>query len=215
MECVKACSSGALTQYGQDYTVNEVLEIVLRDHPFYSKSGGGVTFSGGEPLLQPVFLHEMLKTCKANNLHTAVDTAGNVPFEIFLSILPYTDLFLYDVKAIHTGLHRRCTGAGNTRILNNLKRLNEVKAHVWVRLPFIPGVNHGQNEIGALVDTLKDLPAVEKVELLPYHLYGEAKYEQLGLSRSAVELRAPAVSELHEIIDAYRARGLHIECPGL
>ena len=213
LSCAAVCPSGALSVYGQEMTSAQVMETILRDRPFYAKSGGGVTFSGGEPLLQPAFLLEMLQLCRANGLHTAVDTAGNVPVESLLSMLPYTGLFLYDIKAYHPDLHRRLTGVDNTRILANLQRLCAAGARVWVRLPYISGVNHGQAEISAIAGLLKELSAVEKVELLPYHSYGEAKYEHLDAVRSPLELRAPPHSELLAVIDTYQARGLRVECP--
>ncbi len=215
LTCATACPSGALTWYGEEMTTNKLMETILIDQPFYAKSGGGVSFSGGEPLLQSDFLLEMLELCKAHNLHTAVDTAGNVPMESLLSVLPYTDLFLYDIKAFDPSLHRRCTGVDNTRILANLKRLGELGARLWVRLPYIPGFNDSPDEIGAIADLLRNIPAVEKVELLPYHAYGEAKYEHLDIDRGSDGLRAPTLPELLSIRDAYQVHGLRVECPTL
>jgi pyruvate formate lyase activating enzyme len=215
MKCATVCPTGALSVFGQEMTAEEVVGLLLRDRPFYLRSGGGVTFSGGEPLRQGDFLLEMLKLCWENKLHTAVDTAGSVPYEAFLSVLPYTDLFLYDIKAVGPELHRRFTGAGNARIQENLKRLADHGARVWVRVPYIPGFNDSEEEIAAIAAFLRNIPAVEKVELLPYHTYGEAKYDYLGIRREGAERRAPGRAELLHILEAYQAGGLRVECPAV
>jgi pyruvate formate lyase activating enzyme len=190
----------------------EVLAIVLRDRPFYAKSGGGVTFSGGEPLLQPIFLRELLQKSRALDLHTAVDTAGNVPFESLSAVQPYTNLFLYDIKAFDPALHRRLTGVDNARILQNLRRLGQLGARLWVRLPYVPNLNNDPTETKAIAALLKDIPTVEKVELLPYHAYGESKYEYLGITRKTPQLSAPTREEVQSVLLAYQAEGLTVDC---
>lgn len=215
LQCVAACPTGALSIFGQEMSASQVLETLLRDQPFYAKSGGGVTFSGGEPLLQVEFVLEMLKLCKANNLNTAVDTAGNVPLKNMLSVLPYTDLFLFDIKAYDPILHWRNTGIKNARILSNLRQLNKHQARIWVRLPYIPGVNDGQDEIKNIAVFLKGIECVEKVELLPYHAYGEGKRELIGAVSGAREQRTPTRSDLLNMLEAYKNQGLQLECPSL
>ncbi len=212
LACVAGCAAGALSSYGREMSAAEILELVLRDRPFYAKSGGGVTFSGGEPLLQPVLLLELLQKCRALNLHTAVDTAGNVPFESLSAVQPYTNLFLYDIKAFDPALHRRLTGVDNARILQNLRRLGQLGARLWVRLPYVANLNNDRTEIKAIAALLKDIPAVEKVELLPYHAYGESKYEYLGIARIAAQLSAPTREEVISVLNAYQAEGLTVEC---
>ncbi len=215
MKCAAVCPSGAISVFGLEITAGELFEILLRDRPFYSKSGGGVTFSGGEPLRQVDFLVEILKICREYSLHTAVDTAGSVPFETFLSVLPYTDLFLYDIKAMDPGLHRRFTGADNARILENLQRLADHHARVWVRVPYIPGFNDGEEEIAAIAAFLRNIPVVEKIELLPYHTFGEAKYDHLGIIHNMEERRVPDRAELLRVLKTYHAGGLRVECPAV
>ncbi len=212
LECVAGCAAGALSIYGAEMSAEEVLRVVLRDRPFYAKSGGGVTFSGGEPLLQHVFLLELLQKSQALDLHTAVDTAGNVPFESLSAVQPYTNLFLYDIKAFDPTLHRRLTGVDNARILQNLKRLGQLGARLWVRLPYVPDLNNNQTEIKAIAALLKDTPGVEKVELLPYHAYGESKYEYLGVDRNSSQLSAPTREEVLSVLNAYQAEGLTVDC---
>jgi pyruvate formate lyase activating enzyme len=193
----------------------EVLDAVLRDRPFYARSGGGVTFSRGEPLLQPVLLLELLQKSRALDLHTAVDTAGNVPIESLSAVQPYTNLFLYDVKAFDPALHRRLTGVSNARILRNLRRLGQLGARLWVRLPYVPNLNNDRTEIKAIAALLKDIPTVEKVELLPYHAYGESKYEHLGITRKTPQLSAPTREEVLSVLAAYQAEGLAVDCAAL
>lgn len=171
------CPNGAKVLCGKTYTVDAVLQEVLKDKLFYETSGGGVTFSGGECMLQADFLREILKACKENDIHTAVDTAGHVDFSEFEKVLPYTDLFLYDVKLADGEKHKAYTGVDNTLILENLRKLMTAGARLWVRIPVIPGVNDAAEEL----DEIRKLcVGVEKVEELPYHGMGEHKYTALG-----------------------------------
>lgn len=184
-ECVLYCPADAREICGRERTVREILTEVLKDKAFYEASGGGVTFSGGECMLQIDFLEEILRACRENGIHTAVDTAGCVPYEYFERIIPYTDLFLYDIKCYGSEKHRRYTGVGNELILANLKRLLADGRAVWVRIPVVPTVNDTEEEmrnIGAFLD-LCGTP--EKVELLPYHAMGEHKYAAVGREAAA------------------------------
>jgi len=167
---------------GKRYTVDEVLAEVVKDKPFYESSGGGVTFSGGECMLQIDFLTEILKRCQATGIHTAVDTAGHVPWERFAQILPYTNLFLYDVKCVSEERHIRGTGVSNSRILENLRRLSaEYGGEIHIRIPVIPGFNDDQAEMEQIAAFLQEIRH-SKVELLPYHRMGSHKYAALGLT---------------------------------
>ena len=160
--------------------MDEILCEILKDKNFYEVSGGGVTFSGGECMLQIDFLEAILKACKRNGTHTAVDTAGHVPFKNFEQILPYTDLFLYDVKCYDSLTHKKYVGVGNELILENLKKLLEGKAKVWIRIPIIPTVNDTEEEMRKIRAFLDSCPAPERIELLPYHAMGEHKYSAIG-----------------------------------
>lgn len=178
--CTLYCPQEAREICGKEYTVREVLYEILKDQSFYNSSGGGVTFSGGECMLQMDFLTEMLKRCKENGIHTAVDTAGHVPYEHFEKIFPYTDLFLYDVKCFDSGKHKQYTGVGNKLILANLKRLLATDKAIWVRIPIIPSVNDSEEEIRRIKCFLDSCKPPDKVELLPYHAMGEHKYAVIG-----------------------------------
>ena len=180
-KCTLYCPHDAREICGREYTPDEVLCEIVKDKAYYESSGGGVTFSGGECMLEIDFLEELLARCKAEGIHTAVDTAGHVPFAYFERILPYTDLFLYDVKIIDSEKHKRYTGAPNELILSNLAKLLKMDRSVWVRIPVIPSINDSAEEITAIRKTLDLYGFPEKVELLPYHAMGEHKYEALGM----------------------------------
>lgn len=180
-KCVGECYAGALSLTGSYMGVDDVLREVERDRAFYESSGGGVTFSGGEPLLQKDFLTELLIECKKRAIHTAVDTAGNLPWAGFEAILPYTDLFLYDIKVMDEKAHREFTGAGLEMITGNLAKLTERRAEVIVRTPVIPGVNNSRERMAEIIKFLRGLEGIGQVELLAYHQMGKGKYDSLGL----------------------------------
>ena len=187
--CALFCPHDAREICGKEYTVLEVLSEVIKDRLFYENSGGGVTFSGGECMLQIDFLEEILKECKKNGIHTAVDTAGHVPFECFERILPYTDLFLYDVKCFDSEKHLRYTGVKNDLILDNLKKLLKTDNPIWVRIPVIPSVNDSEEEMKEIRRFLDTYGCPDRIELLPYHKMGEHKYSALG--KNAVSFTVP------------------------
>lgn len=183
-KCVAQCQSEARQICGKEYTVNEVLEEVIKDKIFYDTSGGGVTFSGGECMLQNDFLREILQKCKEAGIHTAVDTAGNLPWEYFENVLPYTDLFLYDIKAVSEQLHIEGTGVSNKAILSNLKRLSENgSAEIIIRIPVIPQFNATPEEMEKTADFLRGI-RYKSVELLPYHNMSGHKYDALDMQNT-------------------------------
>ena len=170
-KCALFCPHDAREICGREYTLDEVLREVIKDKAIYENSGGGVTFSGGECMLQIDFLEEILKRCKEEGIHTAVDTAGHVPPEYFERIIPYTDLFLYDVKISDTEKHKKYVGVGNELILSNLDRVLSRDCRVIVRTPVIVGINDSEEEIKAIT---KIAARAEKIELLPYTALGKA-----------------------------------------
>ena len=187
---------------GKEHTVDEVLTDILRDKRFYKAAGGGVTFSGGECMLQIDFLEKILKACKENGIHTAVDTAGHVPFSFFERILPHTDLFLYDVKCLDNKKHKQYTGVGNDLILENLKKLLQSKKEIWVRIPIIPAVNDTvaeMQQIKAFLDSCERFP---KIELLPYHAMGEHKYAALGIEMK--QFSSPSEAHIAQLKSVFR-----------
>lgn len=175
------CFNDAKEICGKIYTVDEVLHDVIKDKAFYETSGGGVTFSGGECMLQIDFLKDILKKCKENGIHTAVDTAGNVPWKSFEKIMPHTDLFLYDVKCVSERLHIDGTDVSNKLILENLKKLSDnFGGDIIIRIPVMKGFNDDVGEMRKIADFLKDI-RIKTVELLPYHKMGEHKYDALDM----------------------------------
>ena len=176
------CFNDAKEICGKEYTADEVFAEVIKDKAFYETSGGGVTFSGGECMLQTDFLLEILKKCKENGIHTAVDTAGYIPWDKFKKILPYTDLFLYDIKSMNDEIHKEYTGVTNTLILENQAKLLKINVDVWVRIPVIPGVNDTEEEMKKIKNFFDTKGYPKKIELLPYHAMGEHKYASLGKS---------------------------------
>ena len=179
-KCTTYCPVSAREIVGKEYTVDQVLSEILLDKQFYLSSGGGVTFSGGECMLRVDFLAELLKKCKENGVHTAIDTAGCVPYESFLKVLPYTDLILYDVKCFSEELHLQGTGVSNRLILKNLERLSrETDCEIMVRIPVIPGYNTAVEELSSMAKFLASL-RIKAVELLPYHTMGNYKYQALN-----------------------------------
>jgi len=207
-KCVDECYARALVMPAREMSAEQVLAEVHRDRDYYNDSGGGVTFSGGEPFLQKEFLLELLQLSKRAGLHTAVDTAGNLPFDWIAEALPYTDLFLFDCKVMDEERHRTVTGVSNRRILENLRQLGDGRIPVWVRVPVIPGVNDTPREITAIAEFLSDLPGIEQVELLPFHHLGAGKYESLGMEYASQPLKPPSESQMEELVRILENRNL-------
>lgn len=190
--CVEACLGNALTLYGRKMTAAEVLATVLEDRTFYEQSGGGMTLSGGEPLLQADFCAELLAMAKREGLHTAVDTCGMVPWEAFEAVLPVTNLFLFDLKQMDPELHRRYTGSDNAQILANLRRLSEAGAAIEIRIPLIPGVNDDERFLRAAGELLRGLEGIRAVRLLPFNALSHSKYEAVGREDTMPDASPPS-----------------------
>lgn len=193
--CEAACPHNALVLYGKKADVDEVCQKLLQDKPFYDKSGGGVTISGGEPLLQPEFCRALLAKLKQSGINTAIDTCGFVPKEAFDAVLPYTDTFLYDVKAIDEQAHIRATGRSNRIILDNLRYIDQFQKRIEVRIPFVPGFNDHETE--AIATLLAELKSLKCVKLLPYHDFAEDKYSALGMGDQFCAIPRPTQEQLN------------------
>jgi pyruvate formate lyase activating enzyme len=180
-ECARVCVYGARELVGRTMTVEQVMAEIERDVVFYDQSGGGVTFSGGEPLIQRKFLMELLRCCKEHEIHTTLDTSGYAAWKMIAEAAQLTDLFLYDLKCIDDEKHKRYTGVSNRSILSNLQRLTEAGAAVIVRIPLIPGINDDEDNLIHTQQFLAGLPGLVGVEVLPYHDIARAKYATLGL----------------------------------
>lgn len=176
------CLGDAQVLYGKEMTLEELLPILLEDRDFYESSGGGVTLSGGECLCQSDFCAELLKQLKENGINTAVDTCGFVPKGSIDKVLPYTDVFLYDIKAFDENVHIKCTGQSNRLILENLKYIDSLGKAIEVRIPYVPGYNSDQIE--KIAEFLKSLKNLKAVKVLPYHNYAGSKYAALGMENT-------------------------------
>ena len=193
--CVTRCPHDAIAICGREMSTDELLREIIKDQAFYEATGGGMTASGGECMLHPDFVAELLEKCGKENIHTAVDTAGCVPWENFEKVIDYTSLFLYDIKCITPELHSEYVGSDNSLILQNYIHLLSAGCRVIVRVPMIPEFNANDSEFAKISDFLHRYPP-EKVELLPYHAMGESKFRALGLGEPRI-FRIPD-SELME-----------------
>jgi pyruvate formate lyase activating enzyme len=193
-DCVKECWSEALEMVGRTVTVSDVLDEVLRDLPFYQNSGGGLTLSGGEPLAQLEFARALLQSARAAGLHTAIETCGYTRFSAFEQVMPFVDLFLFDIKDMDNQFHLKHTGKPNSLILANLKLLHDAGAHIQIRLPMIPGYNNRSDHFGGIADLVKSLPNLVGVEVMPYHRLGNSKNERFGL-RQTMPDEVPAADQ--------------------
>jgi pyruvate formate lyase activating enzyme len=182
--CAEICPTQARELIGRAWTVSEVMALIRRDIAFYDESGGGVTLSGGEPLDQPAFTAAILSACQAEDIHTALDTSGFCAWETLDRLQADVDLFLYDIKIMDDRLHRDNTGVSNQLILDNLKRLAESGHKLILRVPLIPGITDGEDNLRAVAELAQSLPNILHVDLLPYHDTARLKYQRLGLDYS-------------------------------
>ncbi len=205
--CVDACLSEALEIVGRDISVAELLVEVEKDRVFYDQSGGGVTFSGGEPLLQPEFLAEALTALRARGLKTAVDTSGFAPAAVVERIAALTDLILYDLKGMDGAKHLETTGVKNALILENLRRLAGGPTPVWIRIPLIPGVNDDDAAVGRAAEFLASLGSIRRVHFLPYHRGGNSKGGRIGRETPGSTYAPPDAARIAAVVAALAARG--------
>ncbi len=213
-ECQKICYANAINISGRDLTASQVLEEMERDREFYERTGGGMTVSGGEPFAQPHFLTELLRAAKTGNLHTAVETCGQTQWSVISPILPFIDLFLYDIKHMDPEKHRRLTGVANQLILENLQRIDEYGTPFRVRLPLVPGLNDGVENVRATARFVAMLPHLEAMDILPYHRMGEPKWGQLDRSYALHSVRPHTKEQVFELADIAREYGIQVTVGG-
>jgi len=207
-ECVEVCPADALTKVGEYMTVEQVIEEVEKDEIFYYRSGGGVTISGGEPLLQAPFVTKVLKVCKEKGLHTALDTCGYAPWPLMEEVLEYVDLVLFDIKHMDAKAHEEATGVNNALSLENLYKIADRKT-VWLRIPLIPGYNDSEENLKKISALGREIGA-ERVSILPFNKFGDGKYENLGRKILLPEVKPPSKERLHEIQQSIESFGLHV-----
>jgi len=206
--CVEACPSGARELVGRDVAPDELADEAARDRVFFEESGGGVTFSGGEPLAQPEFLLAVLGRLREAGIHTAVDTCGHAPPEVLLRVAAAADLILFDVKLIDDGRHLRFTGVSNRTILENFRALGQAHANLWVRVPVIPGVNDDEENLAATARLAAATPGVRRVDLLPYHRAGLTKFGRVGMRPELGDVQPPSAERMERLAEPFRRLAL-------
>ncbi len=208
--CIDNCSYDAVTLTGKDISSDELLGIISADISFYTNSGGGVTFSGGEPFAQPEFLVEILQKCKSHGIHTAVETCGWASEKAFREALPYTDLFLFDLKIINPESHIEFTGKPVDLILSNLAMLTSLKANIIIRVPLIPGITDSKENLEAIAKIMHQ-NQLKQIDLMPYHNLGEDKYQEHGMKYSLDQLKPGDSRQNIAVRDYFLAQGFICE----
>ena len=204
-KCTEICLGDALVLYGKEVLADEITKKLIEDKIFFEESGGGVTLSGGEPLLQADFSAEILKKLKENGINTAVDTCGFAKKEDIDKVLPYTDTFLFDIKAINPDVHKTCTGVTNESILENLKYIDSFNKPIEIRVPYVPSMNDGEME--EIAKFLTEIKNIKKIKILPYHQFGASKYENIGIEYD-LNITPPQKQEINSVIDIFNKYGL-------
>jgi pyruvate formate lyase activating enzyme len=210
--CAEACPTGARELMGRSMSADALMAEIERDRIFYDESDGGVTFSGGEPLMQPAFVREMALRCRLSGIHVTIDTCGHVDPNALLEIARDADLFLFDLKMMDEERHKAFTGASNVRILQNLEHLSAIHPNVLVRFPFIPGVNDDDQNVKAIGAFLASL-RLTRIDVLPYHRAGLAKYDRLQRPYQLPDTQPPSADHVTHAVRLLESCGLIVR-PG-
>ena len=205
-ECISSCPFGALEIFGKEADSAEIMDEVMRDGLFYKNSGGGVTFSGGEPLMQGDFLVELLTLSKEKGLNTAMETSGFAKPELIKRVAPLTDLFLFDVKETNDERHKELTGVPFTPIYENLKLLDSLGANIVLRCPLIPDINTEDEHIEAIAKIAAELKSVSEVNVMAYHTLGNGKYDAIGFENKMAGKAAMTEEEKKALVERISAR---------
>ncbi len=212
---IETMTEGGKTKtVGRDVTVAEIMPEILSDLPYYRRSGGGLTLSGGEVLAQADFARDLLRAAKENGLHTAIETAASLPFGEIEKLLPYLDLIMMDIKHMDPERHREYTGADNSLILANARLLAESGVRLIIRTPVVPGVNDGDADIRAIASFARGLGGVSEYHLLPYHRLGSDKYDGLGRRYSLSEINPPSREKMEHLLSVAEESGLKCQIGG-
>lgn len=214
LACANDCPSDAIKQWGKAMSVEECMKEILRDVGYYERSGGGVTVSGGEPLLQSDFVAELFKACKEAGIQTCLESTFHVDWKEIEKVLPYTDIIISDIKHMDTDIHKQYTGVNNDRILENLKKLTQEEREFILRIPVIPNVNDDMGNIEATADfILNELGGrIRTLQLLSFMRLGEEKYASLGMpyKMQGVKMnRRSFQKHVNELADYFNSRGIH------
>jgi pyruvate formate lyase activating enzyme len=209
-KCAQVCYPEAIKLLGKEMSIEELLTEAKKDAVLYKHSRGGVTISGGEPLLHPEFTQELLRAFKKENISVGVDTCGHVPWTNIEKVLPYIDFFLWDIKHMNSEKHRKYTGVSNKLIISNARSVAERNIPLYIRVPLIPGYNDSEENIRATCKFARDLPSLVNVDLLPLHHLGKARYASLNLAYPIAGIPLIPDSVLHNIkrlVESY-----HLNC---
>lgn len=214
--CVETCAHGARRLVGRTATPAEVMADIEKDEVFYYRSGGGVTISGGEPLVQADFALEILSACKSRGIHTALETSAYAPWERLAALMAPLDLIFVDLKHLDDAIHRRITGVGCRLIRDNLRRLarQSERPGIVIRVPIVPGMNDSVENIRETARFVRDLACVERVELLPYHRLGVHSYAASGKEYRLEEIEPPSVERMKALAELIRSEGLPVRIGG-
>jgi len=193
--CTDTCYAGALELTGKTVDVEELIEAALEDMPFYETSGGGVTLSGGEPLMQVGFVEAFLRQAKQHQIHCGLETCGYVPWKNIERVLPLVDVWMYDIKDTNDKCHTKFTGKSNKLIIENLQKLHDHEASIIIRLPIIPGCNDRSDHFEGIANLLGSLPKIMKIDIVPYHRFGTDKSIQYGIAPIDTDDRMPPEPE--------------------
>ena len=210
--CADSCPAEARKIVGNQISVNELMQVIEKDRAFYRNSGGGVTFGGGEPLLQPNFIKAVCIECRKQGFNTALETCGYAPWENLATVAPFVDTIMFDLKHMDPVIHKEFCVRSNKLILQNLKKLTKLKKNIIVRIPIIPGYNDTKKNIEQTADLIKSLKSsISHVEILPYHKYGVLKYKRLGMRYKIDETKLPSDEDMvrvKNIIERYHIKAL-------
>jgi len=210
-KCIDVCPQEAYCIIGSKLSVDEVMEEVLRDVPFYNSSGGGVTITGGEPSFQPKFSSEILRASRNEQINTAIETCGYAKWKSLEKVLKYTDLVLFDLKVMSDELSKKLMGASNQIILENLQKVDELRMEVIVRIPFIPGCNDSKENLEAMNKFLGKLKKISQIDILPFHQYGRYKYRSLGRGYVLQEAEPLYREDVEWAADFFRNSGFRVK----
>ncbi len=213
-DCIELCPADAIRVSGKEVSVKEIMDEIDRDVLFYDESSGGITFSGGEPLLQIDFLKELLKESKKRYLTTVVDTSGYADFSYFERINELVDLYFYDLKLMDDELHKKYTGVSNRVILKNLKKLDQIHNNIEIRIPLIEGITDTDENLTAIYEFLIQLKNVSVISLLNYHRAGVSKYERLGVEYLLEEIKPLSEERLDQIKRKFEKTGIRVKIGG-
>ena len=213
-KCAEVCPANAKRIMGRKMEVREVLEDVKKDVPFYRRSGGGATLSGGEPMMQPHFTLELLKSAHAIGINTAIETSGYTEYVYLKKVLKYLDLTLFDIKHMDPKMHEKLTGVSNERILSNLKKITSDAKRIVVRVPIVLGLNDSGDNVKSVGEFVAKLARIQRIDLLPYHRLGEYKYQRLGKRYELEGLQPPSEERIRRLRNILESYGLETQIGG-